>query len=106
MVDFSYNEDDVLTIHVKEGDSKPYYLTEKGPKPGGTYVRVGRSKRQADDSEILTMIRDSSGWLCLHTTLLIHCTPLQRQQRQLLRRNNALFHLNNMHSWSSAINSC
>ncbi len=62
-VDFSYNEDDVLAIHVKEGDSKPYYLTEKGPKPSGTYIRVGRSKRPADDDEILTMIRDSSGWL-------------------------------------------
>ena len=62
-VDFSYNEDDVLTIHVKEGDSKPYYLTEKGPKPSGTYIRVGRSKRPATDDEILTMIRDNSGWL-------------------------------------------
>ena len=62
-VDFSYNEDDVLAIHVKEGDSKPCYLTEKGPKPSGTYIRVGRSKRPADDDEILTMIRDSSGWL-------------------------------------------
>ena len=62
-VDFSFNEDGVLTIHVKEGDSKPYYLTEKGPKPSGTYIRVGRSKRPATDDEILTMIRDSSGWL-------------------------------------------
>ena len=62
-IDFSYNEDDVLAIYVKEGDSKPYYLTEKGPKPSGTYIRIGRSKRQADDGEILTMIRDSSGWL-------------------------------------------
>ena len=62
-VDFSYNKDDVLVIRVKEGDSKPYYLTEKGPKPSGTYIRVGRSKRPANDDEILTMIRDSSGWL-------------------------------------------
>ena len=62
-VNFSFNEDDVLEIHVKEGDSKPYYLTEKGPKPSGTYIRVGRSKRPANDDEILTMIRDSSGWL-------------------------------------------
>lgn len=62
-VDFSFNEDGVLAIHVKEGDSKTYYLTEKGPKPSGTYIRVGRSKRPATDDEILTMIRDSSGWL-------------------------------------------
>lgn len=62
-VTFSYDEDNVLVINIKEGDSKPYYLTEKGPKPSGTYIRVGRSKRPATDDEILTMIRDSSGWL-------------------------------------------
>ena len=62
-VTFSYDEDNVLVINIKEGDSKPYYLTEKGPKPSGTYIRVGRSKRHATDDEILTMIRDSSGWL-------------------------------------------
>ena len=62
-VTFSYNEDSVLEINVKEGNSKPYYLSEKGPKPSGTYIRVGRSKRPATDDEILTMIRDSSGWL-------------------------------------------
>ena len=62
-VTFSYNEDSVLEINVKEGNSKPYYLSEKGPKPSGTYIRVGRSKRSATDDEILTMIRDSSGWL-------------------------------------------
>ena len=62
-VTFSYDENNVLVINIKEGDSKPYYLTEKGPKPSGTYIRVGRSKRPATDDEILTMIRDSSGWL-------------------------------------------
>lgn len=62
-VTFSYNEDSVLEINVKEGNSKPYYLTEKGPKPSGTYIRAGRSKRPAADDEILTMIIDSSGWL-------------------------------------------
>lgn len=62
-VTFSYDKDNVFVIKIKEGDSKPYYLTEKGPKPSGTYIRVGRSKRPATDDEILTMIRDSSGWL-------------------------------------------
>ena len=61
-VEFDYN-DDVLVMNICEGDSKPYYLTEKGPKPSGTYIRVGRSKRPANDDEILAMIRESSGWL-------------------------------------------
>ena len=62
-VTFFYDEENVLVVNIKEGDSKPYYLTEKGPKPSGTYIRVGRSKRPATDNEILTMIRDSSAWL-------------------------------------------
>ena len=62
-VSFYYNEESVLVIEIKEGDSKPYYLSSKGIRPSGIYIRVGRSKRQADDNEILTMIRDSSGWL-------------------------------------------
>lgn len=62
-IEFSFNGENVLVIDIKEGDSKPYYLTNKGPKPSGTYIRVGRSKRPATDNEILTMIRDSSGWL-------------------------------------------
>lgn len=62
-VQFSYKDDNILVINISEGDSKPYYLTEKGPKPSGTYIRVGRSKSPATDDEILTMIRDSSGWL-------------------------------------------
>lgn len=62
-VEFSFNDENVLVIDIKEGDSKPYYLTNKGPKPSDTYIRVGRSKRPATNNEILTMIRDSSGWL-------------------------------------------
>ena len=62
-IKFSLNDENVLVIDIKEGDSKSYYLTTKGPKPSGTYIRVGRSKRPATDNEILTMIRASSGWL-------------------------------------------
>lgn len=63
LVSFSYNEDNVLEIIIKEGEAKPYYLSSKGPKPSGTYIRIGRSKRPADLDEIITMIRDSSGRL-------------------------------------------
>lgn len=47
-IEFSYNKENVLVIDIKEGDSKPYYLTNKGPKPSGTYIRVGRSKKTRD----------------------------------------------------------
>lgn len=55
-----FNEDNVMVIEVMKGDNKPYYLSSTGPRLNGTYVRVGRSKRQATDGEIISMIRDYS----------------------------------------------
>lgn len=62
LIRYYYNEDSVLVIEVSKGTNKPYYLREKGPKPSGVYIRVGRSKRKANDDEILRMIMDSHGY--------------------------------------------
>lgn len=62
-VSFYYDKRNVLVIEIKEGNKKPYYLSDKGPKPSGVYLRYGRSSRPADDSEILTMIKESSGYI-------------------------------------------
>ena len=56
----NYNQDGVYVIEVKEGNKKPYYLREKGPKPSGVYKRVGTSIRKCNDDEILSMIMDSN----------------------------------------------
>ena len=58
-IEFSFDDENVLAIDIKEGDSKPYYLTNKGPKPSGTYIRVGRSKRPADNEEIIRLAMES-----------------------------------------------
>lgn len=58
-VQLAYNEDDVLEIRIEEGDQKPYYLASKGPRPSGTFVRLGRSVRQVDQEEILHLAMDS-----------------------------------------------
>ncbi len=50
---------DVVTIDVREGTSKPFYLREKGMRPEGVYVRVGPSSVQATDAQIRRMGRDS-----------------------------------------------
>lgn len=57
-----FNEDNVLVIEIKSGDSKPYYLKEKGPKSSGVYKRVGSTTRKATDSEILLMLLDSKDY--------------------------------------------
>ena len=59
LVTFGYNSDNVLFINVNEGTKKPYYLASTGPKPSGTYIRVGRCKQQLSDEEILFMLMDS-----------------------------------------------
>lgn len=59
-VDFGYNEDNVLEIQIKEGNKKPYYLKEKGPKPSGVYKRVGTSIRKCNEDEILKLIMESN----------------------------------------------
>ena len=49
----------VIKITVSEGTKKPYYLTEKGPKPSGVWVRVGNVNVQADETMILRLMRES-----------------------------------------------
>ena len=60
LVNYFFNKDDVLEIKVSKGTHKPYYLREKGPKSFGVYIRVGRSKRRASESEILRMIMSAN----------------------------------------------
>ena len=49
LINFFFNEDDILEIQVSKGTSKP----------SGVYIRVGRSKRRASDDEILKMIMET-----------------------------------------------
>ena len=55
-----FNGDNVYVIEIKEGNNKPYYFKEKGPKPSGVFIREGRSTRKATESEILMMIMESN----------------------------------------------
>lgn len=56
---YHFNEDGVFIIEINQGIEKPYYLKEKGSKPSGVYVRIGRTSRMATESEILLMLLDS-----------------------------------------------
>ena len=52
---------DVIVVDVQKGASSPYYLTDKGIRPSGVYVRQGASSVPATDATILKMIRDTDG---------------------------------------------
>jgi len=55
-VNYEINEDSIV-ITVQEGTSKPYFLTEKGLKPSGVYVRQGASSVPASFEQIREMIK-------------------------------------------------
>jgi ATP-dependent DNA helicase RecG len=50
-----------ITITVREGAHKPYFLPEKGLKPTGVYVRQGASSVPASFGQIREMIKFANG---------------------------------------------
>ena len=54
-------DDNGITITVREGTHKPYFLPEKGLKPSGVYVRQGTSSVPASYERIREMIKLTDG---------------------------------------------
>jgi hypothetical protein len=50
-----------LKITVREGTNKPYYLSDKGIRPSGVYVRQGASSVPASFEQIREMIKLTDG---------------------------------------------
>jgi ATP-dependent DNA helicase RecG len=51
----------VIKIEVVPGTNKPYYLSDKGLKPSGVYVRKGSSSQPVSDEAIRDIIIQTSG---------------------------------------------
>lgn len=51
----------IIVCEVQRGTSCPYYLTAKGIRPEGVFVRQGASSVPASQSQILKMIKDADG---------------------------------------------
>lgn len=51
----------IIKIEVQSGTERPYYLTGKGIRPEGVYVRHGTSSVPATDTAIRKMIRETDG---------------------------------------------
>ena len=54
-------EKQIIEIDVTTGTNRPYYLREKGLKPGGVYVRKGSSTQPMTEEGIREMILQNSG---------------------------------------------
>jgi len=51
----------VIIVEVQRGTARPYYLSGKGVRPEGVFVRQGASTVPATETAILSMIRETSG---------------------------------------------
>lgn len=52
---------DIVVVTVQRGTARPYYLSGKGVRPEGVYVRQGASSVPASETAILSMIKETSG---------------------------------------------
>ena len=55
------NDKSVVKVVVQKGTSSPYYLTGKGLRPEGVFVRQGASTVPATETAILRMIKETDG---------------------------------------------
>ena len=51
----------VIVLSVQRGTARPYYLSGKGIRPEGVYIRQGASSVPASETAILNMIKETSG---------------------------------------------
>ena len=54
------NKKDIIVIKIFEGDNKPYYISEKGLKPAGVYLRFGNTSIQATEEGIKKLLIESN----------------------------------------------
>lgn len=51
----------IVAVTVQKGTDRPYYLSDKGLKPSGVYVRNGTSSDPASETSIRKMIKETDG---------------------------------------------
>lgn len=76
----------VVEIDVTTGTNRPYYLREKGLKPGGVYVRKGSSTQPMTEEGIREMILQNSGrsfelCRCMNQELTFQTFQAEMQRR-------------------------
>ena len=55
------SDKDIIAVTIQKGTGRPYYLSSKGLKPSGVYVRNGTSSDPATDTAIRRMIKETDG---------------------------------------------
>lgn len=55
------DEKNVVRVDIQRGTGRPYYLSDKGLKPSGVYMRLGNTSAPASETAIRDMIRETEG---------------------------------------------
>lgn len=81
-------EKNIVRILVQRGVDRPYYLSDKGLKPSGVYVRQGSASVPASDAAIRQMIKETDGdsyekLRSLNQDLTFHYTLAEMNNRSL-----------------------
>lgn len=56
-----FNGVHIIKVEVQKGTACPYYITNKGLRPEGVFIRQGAASVPASEAAILRMIKDSDG---------------------------------------------
>lgn len=56
-----YDNKKCIVINIRQGNQRPYYISDKGIKPNGVYVRQGTASAPASVSLIRKLIKETDG---------------------------------------------
>ncbi|RDU22972.1 RNA-binding domain-containing protein [Anaerosacchariphilus polymeriproducens] len=76
-----------IKLTVSQGTKKPYYLSEKGLKPTGVYVRSGTTSAPASEDAIRMMIKMTDGDSFESNRSLVQDLTLNRLNEEFKKRN-------------------
>lgn len=79
---------EIVAVDIQRGTDRPYYLTKKGMRPEGVYVRQGYSSVPATDTAIRRMIKETDGdrfeaMRCLNQELTFEATKKEFALREV-----------------------
>jgi len=77
----------VITAEVQKGTSCPYYLSAKGIRPSGVFVRQGASTVPATETAILRMIGETDGERYEHVRSLNQELTFIEAEKEFKKRN-------------------
>ncbi len=78
----------IVAVDIQRGTDRPYYLTKKGMRPEGVYVRQGYSSVPATDAAIRRMIKETDGdrfeaMRCLNQELTFEAVKKEFELRKI-----------------------